>query len=164
MYPELQQMFSEWQFSLNFEPNTDGLQDKVADALDSIDGVSDGTTSFSVEDIENFNPNVATQEQIDAYGELTNVAETYGLTVKQLITLLQTMGLIQSESYQQLVDTFGQDNVDKLSPEDLEIAYTIKNVGNMTFEQLQTEIQKVKDSTNENPISLGYVLSLTNKF
>ena len=153
MYPELQQMFGEWQFSLNFEPNTDGLQDKVADALDSIDGVSDGTTSFSVEDIENFNPNVATQEQIDAYGELTNVAETYGLTVKQLIALLQTMGLIQSERYQELVDTFGQENVDKLSPEDLEIAYTIKNVGNMTFEQLQTEIQKVKDSTNENPIS-----------
>lgn len=157
MYPELQQMFGEWQFSLNFEPNTDGLQDKVADALDSIDGVSDGTTSFSVEDIENFNPNVATQEQIDAYGELTNVAETYGLTVKQLIALLQTMGLIQSERYQELVDTFGQENVDKLSPEDLEIAYTIKNVGNMTFEQLQTEIQKVKDSTNENPISLPYI-------
>ncbi len=153
MYPELQQMFGEWQFSLNFEPNTDGLQDKVADALDSIDGVSDGTTSFSVEDIENFNPNVATQEQIDAYGELTNVAETYGLTVKQLIALLQTMGLIQSESYQQLVDTFGQDNVDKLSPEDLEIAYKIKNVGNMTFEQLQTEIQKSKELADKNPIS-----------
>lgn len=149
MYPELQQMFGEWQFSLNFEPNTDGLQDKVADALDSIDGVSDGTTSFSVEDIENFNSNVATQEQIDAYGELTNVAETYGLTVKQLIALLQTMGLIQSESYQQLVDTFGQENVDKLSPEDLEIAYTIKNVSNMTFDELQAKIQKVKDSANE---------------
>ena len=153
MYPELQQMFGEWQFSLNFEPNTDGLQDKVADALDSIDGVSDGTTSFSVEDIENFNPNVATQEQIDAYGELTNVAETYSLTIKQLIALLQTMGLIQSESYQQLVDTFGQDNVDKLSPEDLEIAYKIENVGNMTFEQLQTEIEKTKQQTNETGIS-----------
>lgn len=164
MYPELQQMFGEWQFSLNFEPNTDGLQDKVTDALDSIDGVSDGTTSFSVEDIENFNPNVAKQEQIDAYGELTNVAETYGLTVKQLITLLQTMGLIQSESYQQLVDTFGQDNVDKLSPEDLEIAYTIKNVGNMTFEQLQTEIEKTKQQSNETGISLCYVSPLTNKF
>lgn len=165
MYPELQQMFGEWQFSLNFEPNTDGLQDKVADALDSIDGVSDGTTSFSVEDIENFNPNVATQEQIDAYGELTNVAETYGLTVKQLIALLQTMGLIQSERYQELVDTFGQENVDKLSPEDLEIAYTIKNVGNMTFEQLQAEIQKVKDSANEiaiSPLSISQTIDQLN--
>lgn len=165
MYPELQQMFGEWQFNLNFEPNTDGLQDKVADALDSIDGVSDGITSFSVEDIENFNPNVATQEQIDAYGELTNVAETYGLTVKQLIALLQTMGLIQSERYQELVDTFGQENVDKLSPEDLEIAYTIKNVGNMTFEQLQAEIQKVKDSANEiaiSPLSISQTIDQLN--
>lgn len=33
MYPELQQMFGEWQFNLNFEPNTNGLQDKVTTAL-----------------------------------------------------------------------------------------------------------------------------------
>lgn len=155
MYPELQQMFGEWQFNIDFEPNTDGLKDKIVDALDSIDGVSDGIASFSIEDIENFNPNVATQEQIDAYGELTNVAETYGLTVKQLITLLQTMGLIQSESYQQMVDTFGQENVDKLSPEDLEIAYTIENAGNMTFEELQAEIEKMKRIATEQPISLS---------
>ena len=150
MYPELQQMFGEWQFNLNFEPNTNGLQDKVTTALDSIDGVSDGTTSFSAEDIENFNPSVATQEQIDAYGELNNIAESYGLTIKQLIILLQTMGLIQSERYQQLVDTFGQENVDKLSPKDLEVAYTIENVGNMTFAQLQSEIEKTKQKANEN--------------
>ena len=150
MYPELQQMFGEWQFNLNFEPNTNGLQDKVTTALDSIDGVSDGTTSFSVEDIENFNPSVATQEQIDAYGELNNIAESYGLTIKQLIILLQTMELIQSERYQQLVDTFGQENVDKLSPKDLEVAYTIENVGNMTFAQLQSEIEKTKQKANEN--------------
>ena len=72
--------------------------------------------------------------------------------------------MIQSESYHQVVDAFGQDNVDKLSPEDLEIAYTIKNVGNMTFEQLQTEIQKSKELADENPILLGYVSLLTNKF
>ncbi len=161
MYPELQQMFGEWQFSLNFEPNTDGLKDKVSDALDSIDGISDGATSFSVEDIENFNPKIATQEQIDAYGDLTNAAETYGLTVKQLIALLQTMGLIQSEDYQQLIDTFGQDNVDKLSAEDLEIAYTIKNVGNMTFEQLQAEIQNIKNSANKDPVSLSPAQTIT---
>ncbi len=161
MYPELQQMFGEWQFSLNFKPNTDGLQDKVADALDSIDGVSDGVTSFSVEDIENFNPNVATQEQIDAYGELTNVAESYGLTVKQLIALLQTLELIQSESYQQLVDKFGQDNVDNLSLEDLEIAYTIENAGNMTFEQLQAEIQKAKEAISEPIQSLSIPDTIT---
>lgn len=149
MYPELQQIFGEWQFNLNFEPNTDGLKDKVTNALDTIDGVSDGITSFSVEDINNFNPNIVTPEQIDAYGELTNVAKSYGLTIQQLITLLQTLGLVQSESYQQLVDTFGQENVDKLSPEDLEISYTIENAGNMTFNELQAEIEKSKEIADE---------------
>jgi len=51
MYPDLQQMFGEWQFNLNFKANTDGLKDKVTDALDSIDGESDGITSFSVEEV-----------------------------------------------------------------------------------------------------------------
>ena len=58
MYPDLQQMFREWQFTVNFEPNTDGLKDSVIDALDSIDGLSDEAISFSTEDIENFNPEI----------------------------------------------------------------------------------------------------------
>ena len=154
MYPELQQMFGEWQFNINFGSNTDGIKDKITNALDSIDGESDGTTSFSVEDIKNFNPNNATQEQITAYGELKNIAETlYGLTLPQLICSLQELGLVQSEIYQQLVNTFGQGNIDKLSPEDLEIAYAIENVGNMTFEQLQAAIEKTKESADENPFS-----------
>ena len=148
MYPELQQMFGEWKFNLKFEPNTDGLKDKVTNALDSIDGVSDGITSFSVDDINNFNPKVATQEQIDAYADLKNVADEYGLSLAQLISLLQTMGLVQSESYQQLVDTFGQENVDTLTPEDIEIAYTIENAGEMTFDELKAEIQRTKDEAN----------------
>ena len=155
MYPELQQIFGTWQFKLNFKPNIDGLQDKVTDALDSIDGISDGAASFSVEDIENFNPNLATQKQVNAYGELTNVAESYGLTFKQLIALLQTMGLVQSENYQQLVDTFGKENVDRLSPEDIEIAYKIENAGNMTFEQLRAEIQSAKETVTGQPATLS---------
>ena len=147
MYPELQQMFGEWQFNTNFESNTDGLKDSIINTLDSIDGTLNGVVSFSTEDIINFNPNISMQEQVNAYGELINIAELYGLTVKQLITLLQAMGLIQSENYQQLVHTFGQDNIDKLSAKDLELAYTIPNIDNISFEQLQTEIQKIKNSS-----------------
>lgn len=159
MYPELQQMFGEWKFNLYFEPNTDGLKDKVTNALDAIDGTSDSNASFSVEDIESFNLNTATQEQIDAYGDLTSVAESYGLTLKQLIALLQTMGLVQSESYQRLVDTFGQENVDKLSSEDLEIAYTIKNIGNMSFDELCSQIERLKILSKE-PASFSDIFSL----
>ncbi len=61
------------------------------------------------------------------------------------------MELIQSENYQQLVHTFGQDNIDKLSAEDLELAYTIPKIDNISFEQLQTEIQKIKNSSAPPP-------------
>lgn len=81
MFPTLQEEFSKWQFNIDFEPNTNGLKDKIVSALDSIDGKFDGTTSFSIEEIENFNPNIATQEQNDAYRELINIANTYGLTL-----------------------------------------------------------------------------------
>ncbi len=59
MYPELQQMFGEWQFNTNFESNTDGLKDSIINALDSIDGTLNGVVSFSTEDIINFNPNIS---------------------------------------------------------------------------------------------------------
>ena len=149
MYPEMQQIFGEWLFQIRFAANTDGIKDRVSGALDSIDGLSDGTNSFSVEDIESFSPNTATKEQLDAYGELTSAAESYGLTITQLTALLQTLGLIQSESYHQLVDTFGQAQVNTLSPEDLRIAYTIENAGNLTFEELQAEIQKLKETADD---------------
>lgn len=149
MYPELQQMFSEWQFELNFEPNVDGLQDKLVTLLDRFDGSNKDGIKVTAEELKNFNPNTAReQDQISIYAELCAMANQYGMSIDALIDKLQKMGLIQSESYQQLVDTFGQENVDKLSPEDLKIAYTIENAGNMTFEQLQVEIQKTKELAN----------------
>ena len=141
MYPDMQQMFSEWKFTLDFEPNTDGLKDKVSNSLIGLEG-------FSSEDIMAFNPNVATEEQITAYGELNNIASEYGLTLQGLINLLMQMGLIQSESYQQMVAQFGQDNVNKIAPEDLVFTYQIQNVGDMTFEEFQAEIQRLKDEAS----------------
>lgn len=135
MYPEMQQLFGEWKFNLDFEPNTDGLKDKVSNLLITLDG-------FSSEDILSFNPNVATEDQVSAYGELNNVAEQYGLTLQQLINLLIQMGLVQSESYQNLVAKFGQDNVNKIAPEDLEIAYSISS--EEADKALEQEKNKIK--------------------
>lgn len=159
MYPELQQTVREWNFTVAFEPNTDGLQDKVGNALDLIDGTADGIVSFSVEDIENFNSDAATQEQIAAYKELDSIAWKYGLTISQLIALLQSMGLVQSANYNRLADTFGQENISTLSDDELKIAYTIENTGSMTFDELQNEIKKIKDSVNETEIPLIPTLS-----
>ena len=143
MYPDMQQMFSEWKFTLDFEPNTDGLKDKVSNSLIGLEG-------FSSEDILTFNPNVATEDQIDAYGELNSVASEYGLTLKGLINLLMQMGLIQSESYQQLVDTFGQEAVDKLAPEDLEIAYSISSEeADKALEQEKNKIKSELESLSK---------------
>lgn len=142
IYPEMEQLFGEWKFKLNFEPNTDGLQDKVSIALNGLEG-------FSSEDILNFSFDTSTQDQIYAYGELNSVAEQYGLTLQQIINLLVQMGLIQPESYQQLVDKFGQDNINKIASQDLVFAYQIKNVGDMTFEEFQAEIQKIKENRKE---------------
>ena len=56
---------------------------------------------------------------------------------------------IQDEEYQQLVDKFGKENVAKIAPEDLTYAYQIKNIGDMSFEELQAEIQRLKDEEND---------------
>lgn len=142
MYPDMKQLFSEWKFTLDFEPNTDGLKDRVTEVLNGLNGMS-------LEDILAFNPNVATEEQIAAYGELNNIALEYGMTLKGLVDLLLQKGLIQPENYQLLVEKFGQDNIDKLTPEDLVFAYKIENIGDMSFEELQAEIQKMKDEASK---------------
>lgn len=159
MYPELQQAVSEWNFTVSFEPNTDGLKDKVHNALDLIDGTADNVISFSTEDLERFNPDTAPREQAAAYKELDNIAWEYGLTVKQLIALLQSMGVVQSANYKRLTNIFGQDNIDKMSSDELEIAYTISSSISTLATQLEpqftalgelyTEIFRTDDNGNE---------------
>lgn len=73
------------------------------------------------------------------------------MTLEEMIELLKERNLVSAMDYQGLVGLFGQENIDKLSPEDLDIAYTIKKVGNMTFKQLQTKIEKVKEVADETP-------------
>lgn len=145
MYPALQQEVSEWQFKTNFEPNTDGLKDSVESALSGLNGMS-------TESLVDFNASTATESQIQAYQSLKKVANEYEMEIEQLIDLLQEMGLVQSDSYNQLVEKFGQENVSKLTPEELEIAYSIENVGNMTFDELQAEVQRIKDT----PVALTF--------
>ena len=142
MYPSLQQEVSEWQFKVDFEPNTDGLKDKVETALS-------GFGEISTESLLDFNADVATENQTASYESLKNIAREYGMEISQLINMLQEMGLVQSESYQQLVELFGEDNISKITPEDLEIAYSIKNVGDITFSERLKEIQRIKDESGK---------------
>lgn len=154
MYPDLQQIVSEWEFSANFEPNTDGLKDKVTTALSSLDGMSS-------EDILNFNANVATQEQIDAYGTLNNVAQEYGMTIEQLITLLEHQKLVSSEAKQELDNKFGKDNIDTLSDEDLQYAFQVSDGTIQSWDELQKAIADAKaEAQNSNETTLSFADSI----
>lgn len=142
MYPDLQEVVGNWKFETNFTANTDGLKNDVSSYLS-------GLSDLYSYDLHNFNYDAATEEQKSSYDGLISVARLYGLTIDQLIDKLVLMGLVQDEEYQKLVDQFGKENVAKIAPEDLTYAYQIKNIGDMSFEELQAEIQRLKDEAQK---------------
>lgn len=146
MFPEMQEKVAEWKFQLNFEPNIEnyGFQNRLQNALDSLGGKS-------MEGILGLNLQAASEKEKEGYYELTEIACEYGMELTWLLSLLEQMGMVQTESYQQLAKTFGQENIENLKPEDLEIAYKIENVGDMTFEEFQEEIRKMKESAETAP-------------
>lgn len=147
MYPELQSVVKGWNFNVAFDANTEDLQGKVQNVLDELKD-EDGR-SLTAEEILGLG---GSNEQ---YQALVAIAHDYNMTIEEMIELLKERNLVSTMDYQGLVGLFGQDNVDKLSPEDLEIAYTIENVGSMTFEQLQNEIQKTKEIVSATPTPLS---------
>lgn len=144
MYPELQSVVEGWKFNIAFEANADNLQSNVQSVLEKLRDESG--RSLTTEEILGLN---AENEQ---YQSLISIAHSYNMTLEEMIELLKERNLVSAMDYQGLVGLFGQEDVDKLSPEDLEIAYTIKNVGSITFDDLQAEIQKLKNSADETEI------------
>lgn len=137
LYPEMESIVAQWTLPLKFEDNTDGLRDQITEILSGLEGMTS-------EEILGLNMDVATDKQKQSWHELTNLAEEYSVSLEGLLSILEDVGAVNSESYQQLVDLFGADNISKLSPDDLEIAYTIENIGNMTFENLEDKIFQIK--------------------
>ena len=99
MYPDLQEVVGGWEFEVKFkaavDDNSDDFEKDVQDAVSKF-----GT----VEDIKNYNPKVATDEQKDAYLQLKQYADDYGLTLDQLIDKLVQLGLLQSQSKSDLLN------------------------------------------------------------
>lgn len=151
MYPTLKSIVDSWNFNIAFDANTDDLQSKVQNVLDELK--DENGRSLTAEEI------LGLGESNAQYQALVAIAHTYNMTIDEMIELLKKRNMVSAMDYQGLVGLFGQDNVDKLLPDDLEIAYKIENVGNMTFEQLQAEIQKTKEHTDE---SLSFFDKLTN--
>ena len=144
MYPTLKSIVDSWKFNIAFDENTDNLQGKVQSVLYELKD-KDGR-SLTAQEI------LGLDETNKQYQDLVSIAHSYNMSIDEMIELLKERNLIAAMDYQGLVGLFGQENVDKLSPEDIEIAYQIKNVSNMTFDELQAEIEKAKEIAEE-PIS-----------
>lgn len=99
MYPDLQEVVGGWEFEVKFKAAVDD------DSDDFEKGVQDAVNKFdTIEDIKNYNPKVATDEQKDSYLQLKQYADEYGLTLDQLIDKLVQLGLLQSQSKSDLLN------------------------------------------------------------
>lgn len=143
LYPELKEEVSKWTFEANFNTNTDGLKDQINNAISKLkNGSSDVLVS---EDILNGNYYALNEEQKKGWTELNNLANEYGLTIENLIALLEQLGIINSERYQMLVDKYGLNNVKGLSSEDLSAAYKVDNDTITSWEELRKAIIATKN-------------------
>lgn len=142
MYPDLQDEVSSWRFDVAFNANTDGLKDDITDALDVLE-------DFSKEELLNFNIATATDEQVEAYQKLKSAAKEY-LSFEDMINKFEDQGLVISESYQNLVNKFGEDAVKKLSTEELQIAYTISTEeADEAIEKEKSKVDAVQKELNK---------------
>lgn len=142
MHPDMQVAVGTWQFDVDLEANTHELENRVKSSLKALEG-------FSTEDLKLFNANTATDEQIIAYGQLQAIADNYGISVQYLFEHLQKLKLVQSEAYQELSKLFGEESIQKLTSDELEIGYTIKNVSGMSFEEFRNAIKEEKEAIEE---------------
>lgn len=98
MYLDLQDVVGAWEFEVKFksavEDDDDNFENEVKDAVGKFD---------TVEDIKNYNPKVASEEQVSAYAKLNQVADDYNLTLDQLIDKMVQMGLLISQPKKDLL-------------------------------------------------------------
>lgn len=138
MYPDLQDVVGAWEFEVKFkaavENDDDNFENEVKDAVGQFD---------TVEDIKNYNPKVASEEQISAYAKLNQVADDYNLTLDQLIDKLVQMGLLTSQPKEDLLK--------KLIPSQSGLTAGVASVLEDSMEQVNPDVatEWVKGLTEE---------------
>ena len=121
MYPILQNEVATWKFKVDFSADSSELKHDLEFITDFY------LEDWSKEDLLGFNKETSNFTENTGYNKLNQIADRYELSYSELIDLLEEFDLVESQAYKDLVDYFGQDAVDKLTPEDLEIAYTISS-------------------------------------
>lgn len=127
MYPDLQAVVGSWEFEVKFKAAVDNDKDNFENE------VKDAASQFgTVEDIKNYNPKAATDEQKDAYLQLKQYADDYGLTLDQLIDKLTQLGLLQSQSKSDLLN--------KLIPDHSDLTAGVTAALNDSLAQVDTDV------------------------
>lgn len=100
MYPELKDIVASWQFDVNFKVGSIS-ENNLKDTLSKFNG-------YTTEDLLNFDYGNASQDQKNAYNELTRYAQQSNLSTEDYIKLLQKKGYINSDLYTRTIDRFGK--------------------------------------------------------
>lgn len=140
MYPTIQNEVSSWLFEINFKPNVNGLKDTVEQNLKVFTD-----KGYTTEQLADFDPSKSTDEELNnTYNNLQEALKDYGLSVTDLISTFEKLGLIVSQSKKQLLDKYSgnKDDIEKMDSGDLEIAYKVDNKTIKTWDQL---IQKIRE-------------------
>lgn len=142
MYPTIQNEVSSWLFEINFKPNVNGLKDTVEQNLNVFTD-----KGYTTEQLADFDPSKSTDEELNnAYNNLQEALKDYGLSVTDLISTFEKLGLIVSQSKKQLLDKYSgnKDDIEKMDSGDLEIAYKVDNKTIKTWDQLVEKIKEYK--------------------
>lgn len=83
------------------------------------------------------------EAQLQSTDEVQALAEQYGVSADYVVNKLKEVGAIQSDQYKELYSMFG-DRLKTLTSDQLEIAYTINNVGDMDFDELKAKIEETQ--------------------
>ena len=93
MYPDLQAVVGSWEFEVKFKA-------AVKDDKDNFENeIKDAVSKFSsADDILNYKSKTATKDQVEAHTILINYAEKYKMSIEDLIALLEKLGIIASQT------------------------------------------------------------------
>lgn len=157
MYPSLRSSVEGWKFHVAFDANTNDLQNTVQSVLGELK--DENGRVLTAEEILGLN------EANGQYRRLASIAHSYNMSIEEMIELLKERNIVSAMDAQRLAELFGRENVDKLSEEDIEIAFRIKDISDMTFEELLAEIERRKEAIAESaavPLSLSDTISQLN--
>lgn len=151
LFPSMDSVMKDWNFTQAFENNVDGLKDTLTEWGNYINKLNrEGMPLEEV--IRNF-------EFGGEDSSYLKFADKYSMTIDEIIDKMQDLGLVYSEQYNELINRFGYENISKLTDEDLEFAYKIENIGNMTFDELVEKIQLARRAA-ENSVDINSRASL----